>query len=774
MRKLRSRALALALTAAMAISLTACGGKKEQQGENKETIGQDGFVWVPEYVELDSENSFYNVAVSDDYIYYESYDYDEKTETSSVSIASVSIADGSAGVEIEIPQEETQEEGVRGGRSIYGLLPDNEGNLLAIENTYSWNENTEEYKRGYYICKYSTQGEKLSEQDVTEILTKDEENSYIRCSALDGENRLYMVSESVVYLFNAEGGYDGTVKLGNDVYVRSVGTGKDGKIYLVMYNRNGPGSTLNEIDYAGKKLGQSYSGLVYNSNQDNMAQGLTKDFLGMDDMSLYEYDMASQSSEKVLNWLDCDINGNRVSFVKALADGRLMAITSDWESNSAELVLLTKKPASEVPQKQNLVIGTLSLDSDLASSVVKFNKSNEKYHVSVKNYYDNNAVTGENYEEVWNDAITRMNNDITSDNCPDMLLLNNINVEKYAAKGVFEDLGGYIDQSSKVKRTDFFESVLDAYTYDGVLVAIPKNFMLETMVGKASDLGDKNGWTLSEMLAYGEAHPDAELWGNVTKERALTMMLRFTQGNFVNWETGVCSFDSGEFEQILELADTFPKDWQYDEDAPSLPRRLQAGEILLDSESVYDFNSIQVTEAMFGSEVTYIGYPNENGESGTYLRGYTGVAITSKCSDKEGAWSFMEHWLSEGNNTRYSFGLPSNKSQFAEARAEATKVEYVLDENGEPLLDDNGEPVVQSHGGMGYGDWEYDYRPATEAEADLLEALIGIARPASDSDEQISGIINEEAQAFFSGQKSAKDVAGIIQSRVQTYVNENS
>jgi hypothetical protein len=40
-------------------------------------------------------------------------------------------------------------------------------------------------------------------------------------------------------------------------------------------------------------------------------------------------------------------------------------------------------------------------------------------------------------------------------------------------------------------------------------------------------------------------------------------------------------------------------------------------------------------------------------------------------------------------------------------------------------------------------------------------------------DNEIDQIISEETGAFFSGQKSAKDVAGIIQNRVSTYVNEN-
>ena len=40
-------------------------------------------------------------------------------------------------------------------------------------------------------------------------------------------------------------------------------------------------------------------------------------------------------------------------------------------------------------------------------------------------------------------------------------------------------------------------------------------------------------------------------------------------------------------------------------------------------------------------------------------------------------------------------------------------------------------------------------------------------------DQKMMEIITEEANAFFEGQKSAKEVADIIQNRIQVYVNEN-
>lgn len=40
-------------------------------------------------------------------------------------------------------------------------------------------------------------------------------------------------------------------------------------------------------------------------------------------------------------------------------------------------------------------------------------------------------------------------------------------------------------------------------------------------------------------------------------------------------------------------------------------------------------------------------------------------------------------------------------------------------------------------------------------------------------DEDIEAIINEEVASFLSGQKSASEVARVIQGRVEIYVNEN-
>lgn len=56
-------------------------------------------------------------------------------------------------------------------------------------------------------------------------------------------------------------------------------------------------------------------------------------------------------------------------------------------------------------------------------------------------------------------------------------------------------------------------------------------------------------------------------------------------------------------------------------------------------------------------------------------------------------------------------------------------------------------------------------------EEELLREMIGIAKP-SDSDNAILSIITEEAESYFQGQKSLKEVQDIIQSRAGLYISE--
>ncbi len=104
------------------------------------------------------------------------------------------------------------------------------------------------------------------------------------------------------------------------------------------------------------------------------------------------------------------------------------------------------------------------------------------------------------------------------------------------------------------------------------------------------------------------------------------------------------------------------------------------------------------------------------------------------------------------------------KDVFLEKAQEALERPYYLDENGEKQEYDetfylNGE--------------EIPLPPMTQEQIDQVVAFVQTVNKSVYTNEAVLNIIKEEMDAFYSGQKSAQDVAKIIQSRAQVYVDEN-
>ncbi len=774
-RKLK-RMASLVLASAAVLSMTACGGQQGGNGgqggngNSGSTVEAKEYVYVPEFMEIKEENaSFYDMKFVGGCLYYENYWWDEATMESGQDIVRYSLTDGSSS---KVPVK--LDENVNIGEFAVG----SDGSIYAVCRDYSGEPGPEGYTEPEsLLCKFGPEGEVLFSQSLEEYM-EDIENSYIQSVALDSEDRVYLSVDSKLLLLNADGSFQGIADTGRD-WISGMGCGRDGKIYVSSYDENATGNfyVLTAVDFDKKAMGESYTGFR-GSNGNGLYAGGDSDFICSDSTSVYTYDLKSQKSEKLFDWLDSDINGSTATCLGQLEDGRMLAVINDWETNDNGLALLTKTKSSEIAPRETLVVGVLYGAYDLQAAAVKFNKSNDKYRITIKTYLDTDNWT----ENSMSDALTSLNNDITSNNCPDIIDLNGVNIQQYAVKGVFEDLTPYLEKSASLNKEDFVEHVLDAYTYNGTLVSIPSRFQLRTVIGRASELGSREGWTISDLIAYADAHPDATIFDYSEKKYILQMCMAFNENTFIDWSTGECKFDTPEFKSLLEFVNKFPDEYQYEEGGASTPTRIQNGEILLDTAYISDFNEMQLYMEIFGGDMTCIGYPTTDGGSGTGLESMQAYAITTKSGHKDGAWEFIEGLLipeEESDDdrmmSRYG-GFPNNKKQLQAMAEKAVEVKYVTDENGEVIKDENGEPIVEGVGmGVGYEDgWFYDYRMPTQEEVDMVLELIEHSRPVTESNDTILNIIMEEADAYFKGQKSVDEVTNIIQSRINIFVSENS
>ena len=756
MSSILRRTAAVTLAAVTAFSSAACGNK-ESSGDAAQA---KEWAYVPEFITIDEENvNYYDMQVVGENIYYLSYDWDEATGVSSQSICKYSLADRKI---TSVPITWLEEGGNQSiNRGSFG----EDGSMYAV--MYSYNEDYSEAKQS--LTKFDGSGKQLFSNDMSDLVG----DSYVDTLAVDGEGRLYVTGDSQIWLFDAEGNRQGTVTMngGGDIWIDSLACGRDGRMYMGYSNYDGNTSsyTLCEIDFDGKKLGQVYEGVPRNNG---FIAGTEYDFLLTDGTALYGYDLAKKEKEYLFDWLDSDINGNNVRKFSQLEDGRILAVIEDWENNDSGIALLTKKKAEEVPQKETIVVATMGGSYSLQSRAVKFNKASDKYHISVRDYVDYNNWT----ENTWSDALTNLNNDITSsNNCPDMIDLANLNIPQLVAKDVLEDLSPYLEKSGRVNRGDFVENILEAYTYDGRLVSVPSYFSMRTVIGSASMVGSEGGWTLEQLIALANEHPDAELFDRVSKLSILQTAMMFNEDAFINWETGECSFDTDGFKNILEFVNRFPDEVNWEQGADSEPARIQNGEVLLSDAFIYDFNQLQMYNEIFQGDYNCVGFPTVDGSGGHALSASEAYAITTKSEKKDGAWEFLESILAEEDNNLYYSGFPTLKSKLEKMAEEAVTPDYVTDENGEIMKDENGEAIInEGVSSVGYEDgWSYTYRLATQEEVDKVMELMDLAKPVSyNGDDEISKIINEEAEAFFKGQKSVDEVAGIIQNCVNNYVGE--
>ena len=751
--------LSLLFAAVLAIALMACGSE-----ETKETEGTDGYVYVPQFQTLETgeETHINNVKIHNEKLYYLSYTYDESTQEPKNEFICRPLDNLKNAETLNLNIETI--EGFISGMGDFTF--DKEGNLYVIKHISPIYVEGMEYKDSDYktfLTKYTADLQEVWSLDLAEVFT--EENSYIQNMITGGENKIYLSSNNVIYVIDGTGNFVKTISVNAD-WINGMTATSDGRVFTVQYGNKG--MEIAEVDTVKDVMGETLQNIPDTNSEIRAGQNGTLLVGGYN--KLYEYDLNAQEATEVLDWVESNIHGNSVRDISILADGRLAVFCDDYEG-TPEVVFLTKTESSKVPQKKVLTIGTLyESNSSLQEAVVNFNKKNTEYALKIKAYIDE---TAEWTESTYSDALTQIHADMAGGNSPDLIDLSMVNLKNMTAKGVLEDLTPYLEKSETANIDDFVPSVLNAYNVNGIQTTVPAYFTINTLLARTSVVGEEPGWTMEEMIALAKANPDVKLMHGMTKEMALQTCLMYASDSFIDYGSGICSFDSPEFIQFLEFANCFDLEYEYNEDE-SFPKMLQAGKILLSNAFFSDVHEYQMYHLMFEEDgVTAIGYPTADGKPGVFLSGSEIYGISAQSENKEGAWKFLESMLS-AQPSSHAWGFSSRKEHLEKMFKEACEPNYQKDENGEILTDKDGNFVQHPKTSWGYDNWDVDIYAATQEEIDGVRHLIEIARPLLRESEEIYSIIGEEAAPYFAGQKSAEEVAKIIQSRVQIYVSENS
>lgn len=251
----------------------------------------------------------------------------------------------------------------------------------------------------------------------------------------------------------------------------------------------------------------------------------------------------------------------------------------------------------------------------------------------------------------------------------------------------------------------------------------------------------------------------------------LEVCLKFYLPCFIEEENGTCAFEQDDFYRILEFAGRFtgkssPYGWG------SLYREEEL--ILKKNWCVLPDYITEMPQWFEGEEVSYVGYPTPDGQSGILLETSAGnaYAILSDSAHREQAWDYLEYLILEEAERGDHFSILEDKlGQNLDA---AMGEPYERDEKGKVITDRDGNPVRKipiTNSFLGSELVIEHYVPLPE-EVEHLKELIMQAGHVPGYQEPIMAVIREEATAYFAGDKDVRETARIIQNRVQVFLNE--
>lgn len=784
----KKRWMGIAFAVVLGIFLTGCGKKQNEQQSKQERVKDYVYQLTEiEMPEKDAEVSqlirIHDKTYAYTYQWFEPETVQPRTEEVEESAESEDeIADG-APVETEtasfcISLCEIREDGTVGecyqimgsdGDNFYSFCGDEDNYLYCIHNRFFYGESDEENYDDYYLEQRTLDGEvtwsvKLNE--LPELQKMEEENGYFNASDLFiNGNTLYLNGPGKYVKFDAQGNYLGKVmqdQFDETLQGAQIVKMKDQRYVAISYGESSMQAA--EIDLDKGTVGESYP-IPGNSYDYFFYTGYQYDLYISDTYGIYGYNLGDEDKVKLLSYVDSDIDTWSITQIVPINETQFFGTYHDSATGTGHVAIFTKQDPKDVKDKEILTLAMANRDDSLKSRVIAFNKSNDQYRIDLRDY---SAMYTENGD--YSEGISKLNTDIVSGKIPDIILLDsNMPVDSYINKGLFTDLYPFIENDEQIQLEDLMPNILEAFSTDGKLYTLVPMFRIQTLLAKASEVGTERGWTVEEAVNLWDSKPEGtEFMPATTREEMMYNCMYFAGNQFVDYETGKCHFDTDDFVQMLDFINRFPKeisdDYYTDQYWQEYNAMWRDGRALTNQfyfSQLRDLNYMK--NGTFGEDITLIGFPSAN-KDGSSIIPVLQFAISSKSKNQDGAWEFLRYYLMEDYQIG-EYGFPIVTKYLEMKAEEATKRPYYLDEHGNKVEYDETVYI---------NDVEVVVDPMSQEEADAYVELLKSFTQVCRYDETLLNIISEEAEPYFSGQKSAKEVAQIIQSRAQVYLNEIS
>ncbi|MBJ8118603.1 carbohydrate ABC transporter substrate-binding protein [Bacillus cereus] len=405
-------------------------------------------------------------------------------------------------------------------------------------------------------------------------------------------------------------------------------------------------------------------------------------------------------------------------------------------------------------------VSTLGETESLKQAEKLYEQKNPKIDIQIKGALPENGSKkegkgSEKDETSIEKIISKVNTEFLAGKGSDLIVLDSLPADKYVKKGLLTDLSKLMEQDKSFDKNQYFNAVLDNSKTNGKLYSVPLYFWLSGLLAEDKAIQqsgvkvDDKKWTWSEFISTGKElvskGTHTQVIGNTPPEQMLQFLVQDHYAELVDKASGKAKFQSDLFVQMLENVKKMYDEKIVTADSVALGEAYFVPTSIM---SVEDYFSVGAALGITGAKMYQ--KPHINGQKeGIAFTPNTTVGINEKSPVKQEAWNFFKFLMSEEGQGAHATGnvFPINKTAF-EKQIKTLKEKKGIEGPDGTLIN------------------------VTESDIQGLEKMVAEIHVQSPQGTKIDSIIAEESKSYFSGQKSAKDVAALIQNRVTTYINE--
>lgn len=469
---------------------------------------------------------------------------------------------------------------------------------------------------------------------------------------------------------------------------------------------------------------------------------------------VYQLDEELKTATTLLNWEDYNIDGSQLDSVISLGEGRFLVYVRG--QGFVKLLPMTDDLLAE-RQVVTLGVDDGGLSKQLKKAVQDYNFAEPEVYIQTVDYSDRAAQAAG-----FDSGSAMLTDAILHGTAPDILLVaSDLGSQHLVRQGLFVDLYPYLDADAELKRDDFVPGMLATCAFDGALPTVMPAATLLTVAAAPAAAGADPGWTWQQYTDSCAALPDLQMpFYPFDRGTVLHWQLQLSGSDFINYAAGKCYFDTPAFEALLTASAALPTEAA---DMTADPKPLfQQGQALADISIVNNFSTLKTLRYLFDGDFVFKGFPTDSeNATGSAFTPVLRLGITRYCQDPDAAWGFLRTLLLPGFQNALQNALPLRQDSLT-ALADAAQQPT---ENAQP-------PSFFAPDSLTDSQKAYWQQGAEAGDCQKLLDAVQATHTLYQYDGVIFGILQEEADYFYNGVRTAHEAAAIIQDRVQTYLDE--